>query len=90
MVLAFPGMVAGVRRGAFLTWLLLGLSVSGATVIALNSGNVGTLVRIRDTIVPLVACIAALGAVSMSARIFPARSSGAPTDGGMTTNVTSG
>jgi hypothetical protein len=68
VLLAFAGLAAGVRRDVALTWLLVGFACAGAGVIALNSGNVGTLVRIRDTIVPFVACLAAVGAAAIGAR----------------------
>lgn len=68
VLLALAGLVAGARRDLALTWLLAGFACAGAGVIALNSGNVGTLVRIRDSIVPFVACLAAVGAVALGAR----------------------
>lgn len=73
LVFAVPGVFEGCRRDTFLTWLLLGISCAGAGVIALNSGNVGTLVRIRDTVVPLVSCLGAVGVVSVLARVVQAR-----------------
>jgi hypothetical protein len=67
VALALPGAIVGLRRDPFLTWLLVGLIAVGGGVIALNSGNVGTMVRLRDSIVPMVVCLAALGAVSLPA-----------------------
>jgi hypothetical protein len=69
VLLALVGMAAGARRDLALTWLLAGFACAAAGVIALNSGNVGTLVRIRDTIVPFVACLAALGAATLGSRV---------------------
>lgn len=70
VVFAVPGVVAGLRRDAVLTSVLLGLTLSAAGVIALNSGNVGTLVRIRDSIMPFVACLSGLGLISVLTRLF--------------------
>jgi hypothetical protein len=72
--LAVVGVVAGCRRDLALTWLLAGLSCAAAGVIALNSGNVGTLVRIRDSVVPFILCLSALGVVSVASRLSGARS----------------
>lgn len=58
-----PGVVAGLRRDALLTGLLFGCVLVGIVVIAPASGNVGTLVRHRDMIVPILVWIGALGAV---------------------------
>jgi hypothetical protein len=63
VVLAFVGVVAGVRRDALVTGMLAGLVATGAAVIALNSGNIGTMVRHRDTVVPFLVWLSALGAV---------------------------
>ena len=64
VLLAGVGLVAGLKRDALVTCMLAGLSVTGAAVIALNSGNIGTMVRFRDTIVPFVVWLSALGAMS--------------------------
>lgn len=37
---------------------------------ALNSGNIGTMVRHHDTIVPFVVWLSALGAVTITSRIM--------------------
>ncbi len=64
VVLAAIGVVAGLRRDPLVTCLLCGVTVAGAVAIALNSGNIGTLVRHRDTVVPFVVWLSALGAVT--------------------------
>lgn len=64
VVLAAIGIVAGMRRDPLVTCLLLGVTAAGGAVIALSSGNVGTMVRHRDTIVPFVVWLSALGAVA--------------------------
>lgn len=63
LVCAGPGVVAGFRRDALLTGLLLGCVLAGIVVIAPASGNVGTLIRHRDMIVPILVWIGALGVV---------------------------
>lgn len=68
LLLAVVGLFAGSLRHPWLTWLLAGFMLSGALAIALNSGNVGTLVRHRDAIVPFVVCLSAIGAASLLER----------------------
>lgn len=68
LLLAAVGMVEGSVRHAWLTGLLAGLSLSGSLAIALNSGNIGTLVRHRDGIVPFVVCLSAIGASALLGR----------------------
>ena len=58
------GVVAGLRRDPLVTCLLCGVTAAGALAIGLNSGNIGTLVRHRDTVVPFVVWLSALGAVT--------------------------
>lgn len=64
VVFAVVGCVVGLRRDALVTSMLAGLAVTAAAAIALNSGNIGTMVRFRDTIVPFVVWLSAVGAVS--------------------------
>jgi hypothetical protein len=68
---AMIGVVEGCRRDALATWLFIGMSTAGAAVIALNEGNIGTMVRHRDSIVPFVACLGAIGATALLARFAP-------------------
>jgi hypothetical protein len=63
--LAAVGVLAGVRRDVFLTCTLAGLVVAGSAAIALNSGNIGTMVRFRDTVMPFMVWLSALGAISV-------------------------
>lgn len=70
VVLACVGLVAGLRRDALVTCLLVGLSLTAAATIAVNNGNVGTLVRFRDLIVPFVVWLSALGATSVMSRVM--------------------
>jgi len=71
--LAAIGMVAGWRRDAILTSFLVANVVLGAAVVSLPNGNVGTLVRLRDSVVTLVVWLSALGgcaALDWAARHF--------------------
>jgi len=69
VVLALFGIIAGLRRNGLVTGLLVGLAAAGGLAVALNSGNIGTMVRHRDTIVPFVVWLSALGAVDVTARL---------------------
>jgi hypothetical protein len=68
LVLSAFGVIAGLRQDALLTWLLFGFVVAGVVVIAPNSGNIGTLVRHRDTIVPFLAALAGVGGMAVARR----------------------
>jgi hypothetical protein len=61
VVLGVPGVVAGFRRDPLVTWILLAIVGAGVAVIAPNSGNVGTLVRHRDMVIPALALLGAAG-----------------------------
>ena len=58
------GTWVGFRRDALLTALCLGHCLAVAAVIAPNSGNVGTLIRHRDIVVPFVVWLGGLGVVT--------------------------
>ena len=64
VVLAAIGVATGLRRDPLVTCLFCGLAAAGAVAIALYSGNVGTMVRHRDTVVPFIIWLSALGATS--------------------------
>ena len=63
VLLACVGVVVGLRRDALLTGMLAGYCLVGLAVIAPYSGNIGTLIRHRDMIVPFLVWLGALGAV---------------------------
>lgn len=65
VVLAPVGLVAGFRRDALFTSLLVGHAIAGTVAVALTSGNIGTMVRHRDTVVPFILWLSALGAVAV-------------------------
>jgi hypothetical protein len=60
------GAVHGFRRDPTLTCLLVSYGLLSAAIIALNSGNIGTLVRHRALIAPYLGWISALGFVSLA------------------------
>ncbi|MBI3402909.1 MAG: glycosyltransferase family 39 protein [Acidobacteria bacterium] len=62
IVLAAIGARAGLRRDPLLTCVLGGFVITGALLIGVNSGNIGTLIRHRDTIVPFAVWLSAVGA----------------------------
>ena len=69
IVLAVVGVVAGFRQDAVLTCVLVGFIAGAVVVIAPNSGNVGTLIRHRDMVVPFVSALAGVGAVRVAMRL---------------------
>ncbi len=64
--LALVGVVAGLRRDVLVTLLLVSCIVVAAVPIGLSNGNVGTLVRHRDTVVPFIVWLSGLGVVSLA------------------------
>lgn len=56
------GAIGGWRRDSFFTWLLVCNAALGAGAVALFNGNVGTLVRMRDTVVTVLVWLGGLGA----------------------------
>ena len=61
---AVVGSVAGLRRDPFVTCMLVATVAIGAVAIAIYSGNIGTMVRLRDTLVPFVVWLSAEGIVT--------------------------
>lgn len=59
--LAGAGLLTALRRDALLTSLFAAFVAVGAVAIGLNSGNVGTLIRHRDVVVPFAMWLAAVG-----------------------------
>jgi len=62
VVFAVPGIVVGFQRDMMLTLLLATYIAVGIAIIGPNNGNIGTLVRHRDMVVPFVGWFGALGA----------------------------
>ena len=70
---ACAGVGFGLRRDRWLTMLLAAYAVAGLIIIAPNSGNIGTLVRHRDMIVPFVIALAAPACAALAAAIAKLR-----------------
>lgn len=62
------GIVSSLRRDALLAGLLIGVGAVAAAGIALLSGNVGTLVRLRVLAMPYLATVSAAGLCDVFAR----------------------
>lgn len=71
LVLSVVGIVAGYRRDPLVTCLLVGYLVPTAVVVALTTGNVGTLIRHRTLIVPYLVCLSAVGWCAVASRLAP-------------------
>ncbi len=66
MLLLLPiGAVAGMRRDAVVTCMLLAHGLTAAGMVALTSGNIGTLIRHRGLTLPYFTWLAALGACTV-------------------------
>jgi hypothetical protein len=61
VVAALVGLLPAWRRDPFLTALLVAAVLPTAAVVALTTGNVGTLVRLRGLVTPFLIWLAALG-----------------------------
>ncbi len=71
LILLLPvGFVSALKRDAMLTCVLSAYVVAAVVVVALTSGNVGTLVRHRGLAVPYLIWFSALGASRLLARPF--------------------
>jgi hypothetical protein len=68
LVTAAIGFLIGVRRDTLGTCLFAGYAAVASVVVALNSGNVGTLVRHRAFALPYLAVLSALAVSVMLAR----------------------
>jgi hypothetical protein len=65
VVLLPIGAVAGWRRDATITALLIGFALPTAAVLAVTTGNVGTLLRLRGLVTPYVLWFAGFGALTV-------------------------
>lgn len=70
--LAPLGIVAGLRRDAQLTCVLAAHSGAIVLMVALTSGNIGTLIRHRGLVLPYLVWLSALGAWQILAWAVPA------------------
>lgn len=64
IVFSVPGIVVGLRRDPLVTWIFVAYVAAGIAVIAPNSGNIGTLVRHRDAVMPALVWPSVLGFLS--------------------------
>ena len=70
MVLLVPfGIASGLRRDVMLTSLLATYAATAALLVALTSGNIGTLVRHRGLAIPYLLWFSLLGACEVLARL---------------------
>lgn len=69
VLLAGVGAVQAARRDLFVTWLFIGFIGGSAVVIAPHEGNIGTLVRHRDAILPFVICLSAVALAALFAHV---------------------
>ena len=67
------GIVVGLKRDPLVTLLMTTHAIAIVMMVALTSGNIGTLIRHRGTSLTYLAWFAALGAVWLLARAMPAR-----------------
>ncbi len=72
------GLVAGIRRDAMLTSLLAAQAFAVMMMVAMTSGNIGTLIRHRGLVLPYLAWLAGLGAYELVRVATPVA---APTSG---------
>jgi len=63
--LAVIGVVAGLRRDVLLTSVLTWMALGHLAVVAVGSGNFGSMIRHRDTAFEFIVWLGALGAVSL-------------------------
>jgi hypothetical protein len=74
LILAVIGVPASFRRDALVTWLSIGYVLAGLATIAPNSGNIGTLIRHRDMIMPFIMCLSSVGLTTVLAAFSPLES----------------
>ena len=75
------GLLFSFRRDALVTALLIAHAVSASFLVAITSGNVGTLVRHRGMAIPYIVWLSAVGACELLCRIAAAARAPAPAGG---------
>lgn len=68
VVLALIGTWAGMRRDPMWTAAMAGYCLTALALIAPNSGNIGTLIRHRDAVVPFLAALGGIGVAQLLVR----------------------
>ena len=82
MVLLVPvGVVAGMRRDALITSLLVMHAAGAIVLVSLISGNIGTLIRHRSLVLLYLVWLSALGALECVRWFIGAREEGSRVDG---------
>jgi len=66
---AMAGVAAGLRRDALVTSILLAYAIAALAVVALNTGNIGTLVRHRAFALPYLIALSAVGITAILGRL---------------------
>jgi hypothetical protein len=69
LVTALAGVAAGLRRDALVTSILLAYAIAALAVVALNTGNIGTLVRHRAFALPYLIALSAVGITAILGRL---------------------
>jgi hypothetical protein len=64
------GVVAGLRRDALVTCLFLAYATAAMAIVALNTGNFGTLIRHRAFALPFLIALSAVGVVALAGRML--------------------
>ncbi len=79
IVLLTPvGILAGWKRDPLVTSLLIGFAVTTAAVLAVSTGNVGTLLRLRGLVTPYLIWLAALGLCAIGDSLVATRAASRP------------
>lgn len=79
IVLLTPvGAVTGWRRDPLVTALLIGFAVTAAAVLAVTTGNVGTLLRLRGLVTPYLVWLAAFGLCAIGDALLATRAPSRP------------
>ena len=71
LVTAVFGVIGGLRRDALVTSVFAAYSMVALTIVALNTGNVGTLVRHRSFALPFLIALSAVGVTTIVERMEP-------------------
>jgi hypothetical protein len=64
------GVIAGLRRDALVTCLFLAYAAAAMAIVALNTGNFGTLIRHRAFALPFLIALSAVGMVALAGRLL--------------------
>lgn len=70
LLTAAGGFIVGMRRDALVTLLFAGYATVALMVVALNTGNIGTLVRHRAFALPFLITLSAVGVTALVARLY--------------------